>query len=447
MKINNLVILSLFTTVFFPSFCLALEEGVEVSTELFEPQQSSSSDNTDIFANDEGDDYVKSTVFTLGYEGALSKNGIVKNRNSFRVEFSKFFWDSFYFSLDTKLNAYWAKDYQADGHDRKIRFDTNTQAAFLQYSTSGGNTSIRAGMQRLIWGESEGGAITDIVSPRNGADLFFIPLDESRISQFMVNADYFSPMGDWSAFFIPSPEMNEYPDRYSIYYIDPFDGQARVHDVPNDGHEYEYGMMWKKTFGRSDISFMTARLMDNDYFYRASGVDSAGKLQVSRFQQRMSMFGTTFNYVTDNYLLKGEIALKSPRVFNDANMQVIKRDVIDSSIGLTYSLKQSDTIGFELVNSYVNNWNDNIINTQRNTSSVVLNTYFESSDGLSSINWLTTYSWPHSSLLSSARMSHKWSDNLTLGFDVHLIVSPASNSALYSYREQSQIVFRGDYKF
>lgn len=447
MKMNSLTILSLFTAVFFPSFCLAQEARVEASTEKIDTLSGSFSDASAIFSSDGEEDYVKSTVFTLGYEGALSEHGMVKNRNSFRVEYAKFFWESFYFSLDTKLNAYWAKDYQANGRGKKIHFDTNTQAAFLQYSTPGGSTSIRAGMQRLIWGESEGGAITDIVSPRNGVDLFFIPLDESRISQFMVNADYFSSIGDWSAFFIPSPKMNKSPDRSSIYYVDPFDGQARVYHEPNKEHDYEYGMTWKKTLGRSDVTFMTARLMDNDYFYRGNGIDGAGALQVSRFKQRLSMFGTTFNYVTDRYLLKGEIALKSPKVFNDANMQVIRRDVVDSSIGLTYSLKQSDTIGFELVNSYVNNWDERIINTQRNMSSVVLNTYFESSDGLSSISWLTTYSWPHSSVLSSARMSHKWSDNLTLGFDIHLIVSPASNSSLYYWRDHSQIVFRGDYKF
>ncbi len=151
-----------------------------------------------------------------------------------------------------------------------------------------------------------------------------IRIKESRIGQPKVILDQFSPIGDWSLFYIPDPKFNEYPAESTAYYYGPFAGQVEFRDETSDDPVYEYGMRWKKTFGKSDISFMAASLLENDYTYRLDGFTAAGKMLIARTEQRFSMVGMTFNYTRGNFLYKGEIGKKMPRSFNDESYRLSK---------------------------------------------------------------------------------------------------------------------------
>ncbi len=117
-----------------------------------------------------------------------------------------------------------AADKATEAEDEEVLFETSSKEAFLQASFA--DTSIKGGVQIMIWGESDGGAIADVISPRDYSELFFISLEESRIGQPMLIIDQFSAIGDWSLFYIHDPEFNEYPEKGTAYYYDPFDGQA-----------------------------------------------------------------------------------------------------------------------------------------------------------------------------------------------------------------------------
>jgi hypothetical protein len=387
--------------------------------------------------------------FTTGQENSFrtqQDRGLVYNRSWFRIEFSKLFSDSFFVQFDSKLNAYWQSDHRAKAQNKDVVFESLTPEAFVQYSAPGGNTSIKVGWQRLIWGESQAGAITDEVSPRNYQELFFIPLEESRIGQLMLTLDHFSALGNGTFFFVPRPKFNEYPKPGTAYYYDPFNGLADIHDAPNRS-PYELGTRWKKTFGQSDISFMAASLMDNDYVYRLDGITKAGRWGVSRLQQRFDMAGVTFNYSKGKYLLTGEVAYKSPKDFNDINYQIVKDDVVATSLGVTYSLGRSNTIGLEVVNNHIRGWNERIIGVARDTTSLVLNAnLLFLSDNLS-VNWLTVYTQPFTSYQSSIRTSYKWSDNVTFSLDTHFLGVPNKISPLYPNRGQGQMAFRVQFQF
>ncbi len=433
-----------------PKSQVAPDEDIDLSKAEPSAGNAGAFEHIDLSRIDKSDASSKAMRSTLGHEGSFrtrGQHGVVNNRSWFRIEYSKFFLDSFFVQIDSKLNAFWSNDHRAKAEDQATLFETNTQEAFLQYSGTGGYTSIKTGVQRLIWGESEAGAITDEVSPRNFSELFFAPLEESRIGQFMLNLDHFSSSGDWSFFFVPNPKFNKYPKSGTAYYVDPFNGLADIRDEPSDKKQYEYGMRWKKTFGKSDISFMAASLVDNDYVFHMDGVTDAGRLLISRLKQRFTLTGVTFNYAKGKYLLKGEVGLKSPKGFNDAAFQIIEKDVIDSSLGLTSSLGQSNTIGLEVVNSYVRNWNNTIVGVPRDTSSLVLNTTLFFFNNTLSVNWLTIYNRPFTSYQSSVRTSYKWNDNTTFSVDAHVIDVPDKNSSLRPYRDQDQIVFRVQYQF
>lgn len=424
------------------------DEQMPSETPISDADVDFSADSFDMDAGEKDSGSGTTHRATFAHEASYriaDDGGLVNNRTSARLEYSSFFRESFYVRLDSKLNAYWGNDHRARG--KSMQAEVITSEAFLQYSRQGGTTSLKAGVQKLIWGESEGGAITDEVSPRNFSELFLIPLEESRLGQGMVVFDYFSPVGDWSAFYVPTPRYNEYPERGTEYHVDPFGGQAIVRDVHGNARDDEFGMRWRRTFGQSDISLMAARLTENDHAYRLEGLSPTGALLVARLKQRMTMIGSTFSLTRGKSLVKGEVALKSSRAFNDAAFGLVEKDVLDSAIGVTYSLGQNNTVGVEWVNSRILGWNRGIAGVPENAASLVVNANVLFLHDRLSVNWLAIYTEPYHSHQSSIRTAYKWDDNLSFGLDLHYVDAPDRRSGLRPYRDKDQVVFRVQYQF
>jgi hypothetical protein len=369
---------------------------------------------------------------------------IMNNRSSLRLEYAKLFGDTFFVQVDTKVNVYWGDDHRSREED--LRLETNTREAFLQMSF--GNTSFKLGRQILIWGESDGGAITDVISPRDYSELFFIPLEESRIGQPLLVIDQFTDIGDWSLFYIPEPEFNQYPAEGTGYYYDPLAGQAELLTDSYKQSKAEYGLRWKKTFGKSDVALMGANLLENDYVYRLDGFSlTSGKSLFTKTRQRFSMVGLAFNYARGNFLYKGEIAQKSDRSFNDASYQIIKKNVRDTAIGFEYTSGSSYTMSLEAVNSHVGDWEDTLQGTPENTDSIVFVWSKDFFNDDLSFSWMSSYSTPYESVFHSLRTSYKLNDNVTFEFDAFHPDIRSSGGAYWIYRDQKQLALRALLQF
>ena len=371
----------------------------------------------------------------ISYKFASPKR-VVNNRSSVRLEYSKPLNSNLFLRLDTKLNLHLSNDHRAKAKDEDLFRELVTREAYLQ--SSFGNTSFRLGYQILPWGVSEGGAITDEVSPRNSAEFFFVPLEESRVGQPMLAMDHFGDSGQWSAFFVPRPGYNKYPDRGSEYDIPgAFDTNA-----PDDGWDnagtYEFGARWKRSFGKSDISLMAARLIDNDYLVR---------------QQRFQMYGLTANIAIDNLLLRAEVALKQPRAFfarpvGSSDLSIVESDQFDSSFGFDYSPGgRALMYSAEVVWSRLLDWRDHIVGREQDEYSLVglvSNRFFN--DELT-LSWLTIYTQPYTSIKHRFLSSYLIDDNSTAYFELFYPDERDERSGAWPYRDQKQIVIRYQYQF
>lgn len=409
----------------------------------------STGDVSDPFGDTGSDPGQKSSRVTLIHENSLSTTGagIVNNRSSVRLEYAKYFLGDFFLQFDSKLTAFWSNDHRAKAQGDSVVLESITPEAYLQYSQPDSNNSYKLGVQKMIWGESEGGAITDVVSPRNASELFLIPLEESRLGQFMVAADRFTEHGHWSAFFVPSPRFNRYPKKGTAYYRPFFPDDAVVRSDPDLRDRHEYGVRWKKVHDRSDFSLMAASLIENDYAYDVVGVDGGGHLLVDRFARRFGMVGATFNHVRGNFQFKGEIAYKSDRSFLDEALRSRSKAVVDSAFGVTYSLGGSRSLGMEWVNSHVVGWNRSLSTTPRNQGSLILNANFTFLSDLLTVNWLTIATRPNASLQSSVRASYQWRESTAFQLDLHVVGDTDRDAALRTYRDTDQVALRVKYQF
>jgi hypothetical protein len=365
-----------------------------------------------------------------------SPKRVVNNRSSVRMEYSKPLTSNLFLRLDTKLNLHWGNDHRAKAKDENPFRELVTREAYLQ--SSFGNTSFRLGYQILPWGVSEGGAITDEVSPRNSAEFFFISLEESRVGQPMLAMDHFGGSGQWTAFLVPRPGYNKYPDRGSEYDIPgAFDRNAPDDDWGNAG-TYEFGARWKRSFGKSDISLIAARLIDNDYLVR---------------QQRFQMYGLTANIAIDNLLLRAEAALKQPRAFfalpaGGTDLSIVESDQFDSSFGFDYSPGgRALSYSAEVTWSRLLDWRDSIVGREQNEYSLVgsvSNRFFN--DDLT-LSWLTIYTRPYTSFQHKFLSSYLIDDNSTVYFELFYPDERDERSGTWPYRDQKQFVIRYQYQF
>ena len=365
-----------------------------------------------------------------------SPKRVVNNRSSVRLEYSKPLASNLYLRLDTKLNLHWSNDHRAKAKDEDLFRELVTREAYLQ--SSFGNTSFRLGYQILPWGVSEGGAITDEVSPRNSAEFFFIPLEESRIGQPMLTMDHFGGTGQWTAFFVPLPAYNKYPDSGSEYDIAGAFEKNEPDDSWGDTDTYEYGVRWKRTFGKSDLSLMLASLIDNDYLVR---------------QQRFQMYGFAANIAKENFLLRAEVALKQPRAYfarpaGSSDLSIVESDQFDSSFGFDYSPGgRVLTYSAEVVWSRLLDWRNHIVGRERDEYSLVgsvSNRFFN--DDLT-LSWLTIYTKPYTSIKHKFLSSYLIDDNSTVYFELFYPDERDERSGAWPYRDQKQFVIRYQYQF
>jgi hypothetical protein len=360
---------------------------------------------------------------------------LVNNRSSVRLEYSKLWSQKFFVQLDTKVNLHWGGDHVADAQGKSVYADSVTREAYVQ--SSFGETSVQLGFQILVWGISEGGAITDEISPRNGTEFFFVSLEESRIGQPMLTVEQFSRVGEWSFFFVPSPAYNRYPEFGTEYYLpDVYGGLAKPKTRWADS-DLEYGMRWKRTFGKSDVSLMAASLIDNDYFIR---------------KQRFDMVGLTANIAQGNLLYRAEIGYKRPKVFlsqalPDGPISIVERDQLDSSLGFDYTPGgRTLTFGAEFVRSTLPDWDSTLLGRDKHTDAFVATVSNNFLNDDLSLTLLSIYNKPNS-VQHKFLSSYKIDDNTSLYFELFYPDERDERSGTYEYRDEKQAVVKFQYQF
>lgn len=386
--------------------------------------------------------------YELAYK-VTKPDRVMNNRLSYRLKYSRSFFDHFSLQVDTKIFTFLKNDHRArqisywfndNTEETEFSFGGRTREAFLQASF--GKTSIRAGIQTLVWGESDFAIVTNEVSRLDYREPLSLSIDELRIGQPIITVDHYSESGDWSAFFTPDPKFNEHPKEGTGYYYEPFNGSVEYQQESDDDNHFEFGFRWKKTFGKSDISIMAASLINNEFALRMVNPEL-----ITRSKHRFHMAGFTFNRAISNFLIKGETAIKSKKAYNDASFQIVEKNALDASLGVDYYMNNSFTISLEAVNYHIMDWNESIQGQPRNNYMLLAALGKELMKGDLSINLASMYNGPYTNFFNILSTSYNWDDRTTLYFDMLMPFTDDPKSGLYIYRTQKQAVLKIQYQF
>lgn len=390
--------------------------------------------------------------FKLSYEIAykfIRPDKIRKNRFSLGLKYSKSLSDHFSIQIETKVFSFLKSDHRTRTteiwmNDKAtavdMAFGSLTRDAYVQASFH--KTSIKVGMQTVDWGESDFAIVTNEISPLDYREPLNLNIDELRFAQLMLNVDQYTPFGNWTAFFIPVPKFNQHPKKGTAYYIDPFNGTVEYQMESQRGFLFEAGARWKKTFGKSDVSVMAARLINNEYALR---LVKPGLVMQSK--EPYFLTGITFNYAIKKFLIKGEAAMKFAKTYNDASFQIVKKNSFDASLGVDYTLNSNFTLGLEAVNYHIMDRDNEVAGLPKDNYMVllILGKKFMNED--LSVNCVTMFNGPYTNFFNLLTASYNWNDHITTDLYLNVPITNNEKSGFYKYRDEKQIAFSVQYQF
>lgn len=382
--------------------------------------------------------------FSLSHEYSYktkAPTGTINNRSSIRLEYSKFFATYYSLVFDGKINFFHQQDHLAKVEDKSGVIDSNIRDAYLQVSVK--NTSIKIGSQILVWGEADGGIVTDVISPRDSSELFFISLDESRIAQTMIVVDQYSEIGTWQVFVNPNPKSNKVPEKGSEYDLgNSIESMFKVTEESNES-KWEFGFRWKQTFGNSDLALMYASLLENQQSYEAE--DVAGSLK--KHSPRYRMGGVAFNYSSGNFLWKGEIAGKQGKSFSDRLMNRLEKDVIDTAFELEYSSGGAYALTLSTANSRVLDWDDAIQGVREQNGNVAISWQKNYLNDDLSLSLAANYQIEDKTRTYTSNNSYTVNDHLKTELNLLWLDVEDDESLLWAFRDQNRVTAKVLYQF
>ena len=273
------------------------------------------------------------------------------NRLGINIRYQNGFAPGWLIQASGQTRTYWKHDYEHEANNKNIDAEYRINEFFLQRSFD--QHSIKFGRQTVVWGETVGNSVLDVINHFEFRDLTIIDIEDARLNQWMVVWDYFGESSNWSSFVNLYPEFNPASVRGSPFFFEP---EFNLTDYKRDGEALaEVGTQWRKSFDRSDISFMAAYLYENQLRYEdpVSGIgDAVAKkndflllgFSANRAIGRLLLnFDLAFshNVLADSFNFPGTTALSSPLD--------LKKDQIGTSFGFEWAVdnEQSLSLGIQ----------------------------------------------------------------------------------------------------
>ena len=284
--------------------------------------------------------------FSLPREADLETNRLGAN-----IRYQNAFAPGWLLQASGQIRSYWKDDYEYEAGGDKIDTEYRVNELFLQRSL--GQHSLKFGRQTVVWGETVGNSVLDVINTTEFRDFNIIDIEDARLNQTMLVWDYFGENSNFSSFVNLYPEFNPAAVRGSPFFFEP---QFNLTDYDRDSSMlFEAGTQWRRSFEGSDISFMAAYLYENQLRYEdpASRVGDAVAETNDFF-----LLGFSANRAIGKLLLNFDLAYSHdvladsfsfPGTASLANPVDMKKDQIGTSMGFEYAIsnEQSVSLGIQ----------------------------------------------------------------------------------------------------
>ena len=274
------------------------------------------------------------------------KSELENNRLGINIRYQNAFAPGWLLQASGQARYYWNDDYEYEANDDTIDAEYRINEFFIQRSFAG--DSVKVGNQTVVWGETVGNSVLDVINHIEFRDLTIIDIEDARLNQFMVVWDHFGENSTWSTFLNLYPEFNPAPVRGSPFFFEP---EFNLTDYQRDGEIlFEVGTQWRKSFDLSDISIMAAYLYENQLRYEdpIGGIGDA----IPR-NNDFILLGLSANRAIGRLLLNFDLAYSNDVLADSFNFPGtgaradpldLKKDRIGTSFGFEYAVDNDQSV-------------------------------------------------------------------------------------------------------
>ncbi|HDZ09671.1 hypothetical protein [Pseudohongiella sp.] len=231
--------------------------------------------------------------------------GLENNRLGLNIRYQNPFAAGWLLQSSAQLRAYLPGDYEHDNPGRD-GWEWRLNELFLQ--RSGAQNSFSFGRQTIVWGETIGMSVLDVINTTEYRDLTIIDIEDARLNQWLAVWDHFSDSGSWSSFINLYPEFDPVPVTGSPLFPEPAQMNGRPLRLGSyDGKRdlFEAGTRWNRTLIGSDIAVMAARLYENALRYT---LPTDGSNRTRPHINDFILLGFSANRAIDRLLLTLDVA-------------------------------------------------------------------------------------------------------------------------------------------
>ena len=282
------------------------------------------------------------TRATAGGAGETRSRGLENNRSALNIRYQNPFREGWLLQASAQLRAYLPGDYE---HSNPTRDDWEWRLNELFVQRSGQQNSLTFGRQTIVWGETIGNSVLDVINTTEYRDLTIIDIEDARLNQWLTVWDHFSDGGTWSSFINLYPEFDPLPvDNSPLFPGSPL----RLPHYHRDKPLFELGTRWSRSFTGSDIAVMGARLYENDLRFTPP---TDGSNRAIAHINDYTLLGFSANRAIDRLLLTLDVSFSRGILVDsltNAFPTLSKGDLLGISTGFEYGISATRQISVGL---------------------------------------------------------------------------------------------------
>lgn len=381
---------------------------------------------------------VKVKGFADTYHAVESKkmSSFLSSRSRLRAELNFYKRNSYLF---TSLNAV---------HNDILPEETKIELRelFLNYGKE--NWNVKIGRQIVIWGNSDGMRITDLVSPMDMTEFLARDYDDIRMPVDAIRLQWTNTKMQAELIYIPIPEFFIIPySKDNPWTV--FRNTGKDYDVseyrPNKSlKNSEIGGKLSFFLPGFDMSITALRTWNKKPVYTARISEIETQINLDAHYSRMSMIGLNFSLPLSKFVIRGEAAEYIDELYQTKENSYTSVNSFNSLIGADYYPGDEWTITAQYSHKIIQDYKKSI-ESDKNTQISTLSITKKLIRSTLSLSTFTYYDITNKSSFTRASADYALSDeiHIILGYDYF-----TGNKGLYGkYKDNSEIWFKAKYSF
>ena len=281
----------------------------------------------------------------------LKKSAVENNRTGVNVRYQSAFAPGWLVQASWQGRLYWKEDYEYEENNDSVGDEYRINELFLQASFD--KHSLKLGRQTIVWGETVGNSVLDVINHNEYRDFTIIDTEDTRLNQWMLVWDTFGTSGNWSTFINLYPEFNPKPIKGGPF---EFDLSYRPGKLERgDRPLFEAGTKWQKSWEATDLAIMAAYLYENQLRYKSQMF--LGET-VDAIKNDFLLLGLSVNRATGKLLFNLDIVLNHGLLIDNSTFvgsgilggvsADLKRDQLGASFGIEYGINNYQNISISI---------------------------------------------------------------------------------------------------